>query len=164
VAQDDRDDKPVGGTGAAGTGLRLFFLKIEEQFMGKVLITVVAVVLFLHGLIHLMGTASYLKLAKVEGLAYKTTVLGGRWDLGAAGIAAFGVLWGVAALGFLIVALAFWSGWGWWQPALIGVTLVSLALTALDWDVAYAGVWINLAILLLLWLRPVISRWFLHGS
>ncbi|HRW09865.1 MAG TPA: hypothetical protein P5121_32410 [Caldilineaceae bacterium] len=132
--------------------------------MLKVLVAVAAVVLLLHGLIHLMGTASYLKFATVEGLPYKTTVLGGRWDLGAGGIAAFGVLWGMAALGFVATALAFWFGWSWWQPALVGVTLVSLVLTALDWDVAYAGVGINLAILLLLWLRPSLSTWFTFGS
>lgn len=111
-----------------------------------------------------MGTASYLKFATVEGLPYKTTVLDGRWDLGTRGIAAFGVLWAAVALGFVIAALAFWFGWVWWQSVLVGVTLVSLLLTALNWDVAYAGVGIDLAILLLLWLGPTVSGWFVHGS
>jgi len=51
-------------------------------------------------------------------------------------------------------------GWPWWQPVLVGVTLVSLALTALDWDVAFAGVILNIAILALLWLGPRLTSWF----
>jgi len=46
----------------------------------KMLIIVASIILILHGLVHLMGTAAYLKLAELKGLPYKTTVLGGRWD------------------------------------------------------------------------------------
>ena len=128
--------------------------------MLKIMIMVATVVLALHGLIHLMGTASYMKLAEVQGLPYKTTVLGGRWDLGTSGIAVYGALWAVAAIGFAVTALAFWFGWGWWQPVLLSVTLFSLLLTALDWNVAFAGVIVNLAILILLGLGPRIAAAF----
>ncbi len=80
--------------------------------------------------------------------------------MGGSGIAIFGALWAVAALGFVIAAPAFWFGWGWWQPLLLAVTLFSLVLTGLDWNVAYAGVIINLAILVLLWLGPRITAAF----
>ncbi len=46
--------------------------------MSKFIMIVAVLVLALHGLIHLMGTASYMKLADIQGLPYKTTVLGGR--------------------------------------------------------------------------------------
>ncbi len=128
--------------------------------MLKIMLIVATIVLFLHGLIHLMGTTAYLKLAVIEQLPYKTSVLGGRWDLGASGIAVYGVLWAVAAVGFVVAALAFWFGWAGWQPLLLGVTLLSLALTALDWDVAFAGVILNIAILALLWLGPRLTGWF----
>ena len=130
--------------------------------MLKIMVIVATVVLVLHGLIHLMGTASYMKLAEVQGLPYKTTLLGGRWELGAGGIAVYGALWAVAAVGFVVAALAFWLGWSWWQPMLIGVTLFSLLLTFLDWHVAYAGVIVNLAILAVLWLGSPIVRWFIR--
>jgi len=39
----------------------------------------------------------------------------------------------------------------------LGVTLLSLVLTALDWDVAFAGVILNIAILALLWLGPRVA-------
>jgi len=43
---------------------------------------------------------------------------------------------------------------------LLGVTLLSLVLTALDWGVAYAGVIVNIAILAILILGPRITSWF----
>lgn len=128
--------------------------------MLRIMLIVATIVLVLHGLIHLMGTAAYLKLAVIQQLPYKTTVLGGRWDLGAGGIAVYGVLWAVAAVGFVVAALAFWFGWAGWQPLLLGVTLLSLALTALDWDVAFAGVILNIVILALLGLGPRLTSWF----
>ena len=123
------------------------------------IVTVIAsVILFLHGLIHLMGTAAYLKLTEIDQLPYKTTVLSGRWDLGSIGTTIFGILWAVAAIGFVLTAIALFGNWDWWRSVLIGVTLFSLVLTSLDWGVAYAGVIVNLAILLILFLGPWISK------
>jgi hypothetical protein len=128
--------------------------------MLKIMIIVASIVLILHGLIHLMGTASYMKLTAVQGLPYKTTVLGGYWDLGASGMALYGALWAVAAIAFMVAAVAFWFGWVWWQPILLGATLFSLVLTALDWHVAFAGVIVNVAILVLLGLGPRLAAIF----
>ena len=123
----------------------------------SVLTIIGSIVLLLHGIVHLMGTAAYLKLTEIEQLPYKTTVLGGRWDIGARGTAIYGALWTVAALGFITAAIAFFSGWSWLQPVLLGVTLLSLVLTALDWGVAYAGVIVNIAILVTLILGPLLA-------
>lgn len=128
--------------------------------MAKTIIIVAGLILILHGLIHLMGTASYLRLAEVQGLPYKTTVLGGRWDLGENGVALYGALWALAAIGFVAAALAILFGWSWWLPALLGVTLFSLALTALDWNVAFIGVIVNVVILAWLWLGPRVTAVF----
>jgi hypothetical protein len=73
--------------------------------MPRILIVFVALVLGIHGLIHLLGATVYLKLGDVQGLAYKTTVLGGRVDLGAGGIRVFGALWILPAIGFVAAAL-----------------------------------------------------------
>ena len=121
----------------------------------RALTIIAAIVLILHGLIHLMGT--------VKGLSYKTTLLGGRWDLGEGGITVFGALWAVAAVGFVVAALALLTGWSWWKPVLIGVTLFSLVLTSLDWGVAFAGIVVNLGILAALWLGPRIAGWLSLG-
>jgi hypothetical protein len=118
--------------------------------MTKLFIVIAAVVLIMHGLIHLMGTASYLQWATVQGLPHKTTLLGGRWQVGDTGIHAFGVLWLIPAIGFVVAAIALLAHWAWWQPLLMGVTLVSLVLTLLDSSTAYAGVVINIVILAVL--------------
>jgi hypothetical protein len=53
--------------------------------MARILIIGAVAVLVLHSLIHLMGTAVYMRLTTIEGFSYKTTLLGGRWDLGTSG-------------------------------------------------------------------------------
>ncbi|MBZ5498995.1 MAG: ABC transporter permease [Acidobacteriia bacterium] len=128
--------------------------------MPRTFVIVVAFVLVLHGLIHLMGTAVYTKMATIEGLKYKTTLLGGRWDLGESGIRVFGALWAVAAVGFVVAAVALMAGWGWWQLMLVGVGVFSLVLTVLDWSNAFAGAIINIAILAAVLLGPRVVHWF----
>jgi len=124
----------------------------------KTLSIVVVIVLILHGLIHLMGTVTYMKLGTVQGLTYKTTLLGGRWDLGEGGIRIYGTLWAVAAIGFILSAAALLFGWTWWKPILAGVAAFSLALTALDWKVASTGAILNIVILAWLSFYPGIVK------
>jgi hypothetical protein len=124
----------------------------------KTLSIVAAMILILHGLIHLMGTVTYMKLGTVQGLTYKTTLLGGHWDLGEGGISIYGALWAVAAIGFIVSAAALLFGWSWWKPVLAGVAAFSLALTTLDWKVASAGAILNIVILAWLSFVPDIVK------
>jgi hypothetical protein len=101
-----------------------------------------SIFLILHGLVHLLGAASYTKLAVIQQLPYKTTFLGGL-DLGVGGMAVYGGLWAVATIGFIVSAVALLAVWKWWKPALVGVTVLSLALTALVWSDAPIGVIVN---------------------
>jgi hypothetical protein len=121
--------------------------------MPRIVIVIVAVVLAIHGLIHLMGATVYLRLGDVQGLAYKTTVLGGRVDLGAGGIRVFGALWILPAIGFVAAALGLLQGWNWWSVALLAATLISTMLTVLDWNVAFMGAIVDFAILGVLWFQ-----------
>ena len=120
----------------------------------KLALAFAAAALTLHGLIHLMGTAAYMRLAHVQGLPYKTTLLGGRLDLGEGGIRIFGACWMVPAVGFAAAAVMLVAGWESWRLVLVVTTLLSLALTGLDWSVAFAGFLVDVAILVLLWLGP----------
>jgi hypothetical protein len=122
--------------------------------MPKLAVVIAALILVLHGAIHLMGTAVYLKLGQIQGLAYKTTVLDGRVDLGESGIRVFGVLWMVAAIAFGVAALALVLGWETWRPILLAATLVSLLVAALDWEVAFTGAIVDLGILIVAWVVP----------
>lgn len=105
------------------------------------------VLLVLHGLVHLMGFAAYWPLAEVQGLPYKTTLLGGLWQLSPGGMRVFAALWAVAAIDFLMVAFLVLLRRPAWRVALLVATLFSLILTILDFQVAYIGVLVNLVIL-----------------
>ena len=121
--------------------------------MPRILILIVALILGIHGLIHLMGATVYLKLGEIQGLVYKTTVLGGRVDLGASGIRVFGALWILPAIGFVAAALGLLGGWSWWSVVLLVSALVSTMLTVLDWNVAFTGAIVDFAILGALWFQ-----------
>jgi hypothetical protein len=114
---------------------------------------IVAGVLIGHGLIHLLGVTAYLKLAEVPGLPYKTTLLHGRWALGDTGMRVFGVLWLVPAIGFVSAAIIRLAGESRWALPLAIASTLSLVLTALDWDKAFAGIILNAVILVMIWLR-----------
>ncbi|MDD5467090.1 MAG: hypothetical protein PHS96_04735 [Anaerolineales bacterium] len=116
--------------------------------MIKILAIVAIVIVTLHGLIHLMGLIAYWPLGKLAELPYKTTLLDGRWEIGAAGTRLFSLVWLLAGLGFLMAALGLGLGRSWWAPVLLGASLLSLMLCILDWRAAFRGVWINVAILL----------------
>ena len=119
----------------------------------KILPIVAAIVLVFHGLIHLIGTFAYLRILEVQSLPYKTIFLGGRIDLGEVGTGVFGALWFVAAIGFVVASIAMLTNRSWWRLVLLVVTPLSLVVTILDSSLAYAGVVLNVVILLALWLE-----------
>lgn len=116
--------------------------------MVKVLSVALALVALLHGLVHLMGFVAYYPLAEVPQLAYKTSFLDGRLELGAGGTRFYSVLWLLAGLGFVVGAIGMVFGWIWWAPLMLATTVVSLGLCVVDWKAAYLGAWLNVLILL----------------
>ncbi|TYL39958.1 ABC transporter permease [Natronococcus pandeyae] len=115
--------------------------------MSRLLTYVGSIVLLGHGMIHLLGTAVYLGLADVAEFPYKTTLLGGAVNVGDVGMRVFGVLWAVAAIGFVAAAGAVLVDWDHWPLVVGAVAIFSLGLTTLDYTVAYAGIVVNLGIL-----------------
>ena len=128
--------------------------------MARTLGVVAVLFLALHGLIHLMGTTVYMRLGHIQGLAFKTTLLGGRWDLGERGIAVFGALLALAAFGFVLASGGLLVGWNGARCLAAGVAMLSLILTLLDWEIAFAGAIVNFVILAALFLGPKISGAF----
>jgi hypothetical protein len=110
----------------------------------------------LHGLVHLMGFVAYWPLAPVAELPYKTALFGGEWDVGRAGMKLFGLLWLVAALGFVASAAGLLAGQMVWRPLMIGTVILSTAVIALDWAPAFRGAVVNGAIVILMGL----AYWF----
>ncbi len=122
--------------------------------MSQIILVIVAVVLLLHGLIHLMGFTAYWQLSEIKELPYKTTLLNGRFDVGDAGIRVYGLIWLVMAAAFAVTAYGIATHQPWARPAALATVLISLLVTALDWQAAYAGVVINLVLLLAFWFIP----------
>lgn len=120
--------------------------------MSKIIRIISAIILFFHGIIHLMGTTVYMKLGSLDDFPYKTSILNGRMDLGESGIYIFGVLWALAAIGFVVTAVGLFNQSKWNQSLLIGVSIFSLVLTGLDWEIASTGFIVNVAILVLIWI------------
>lgn len=111
---------------------------------------IVAIVFVVHGLVHLMGFVVPWRLATIEGLAYKTTLLSGAVDVGDAGIRVIGLLWLLAAIGFVVAGVGVFTLQPWWQTLALLVTLFSLVITILGWPDSQFGLLINLAILVYL--------------
>jgi hypothetical protein len=109
-----------------------------------------ALILFAHGLIHLIGVAVYWQLAVVNEIPYKTTLLGGRWEIGDSGMRVFGLLWFLGTIGFVVAAAGMVFRTTWWQPVLLVTTLFSLVITILDWDAAKFGAITNIIILIII--------------
>jgi hypothetical protein len=108
---------------------------------------VIAIVLLIHGFAHLVGFVVPWRIAKLEEAPYKTTLLGGKLDVGDAGIRILGLVWLLVAVAFFVsgIALLFASGW-WWSYTLI-VAGISLVLCVLGLPDSKFGIPINVAIL-----------------
>lgn len=106
-----------------------------------------ALVLGMHGLIHFLGSAVYVWRAEIEGLPYKTSFGNGALEFGQAGTGLYGCLWAAAGLGFLFAGALLLGGQPKARIAAAGSALFSLVLTGLDFQTAFAGAAINLAIL-----------------
>jgi hypothetical protein len=110
---------------------------------------VLAGLLLVHGFAHLVGFLVPWKLAKLDEMPYKTTLLGGRWDVGDAGIRGMGVLWllvggGIFVLGGTLALTGVISG-----HLLLGLSLVSAILCVLGWPDSKLGLPVNVVIVAL---------------
>ncbi len=103
-----------------------------------------------HGLIHIMGFITQWKIATIDGLAYRTTILGGHIDLGTIGIRIEGLFWLPAIIGFAAGAIGLVRHRPWWRPVILVTTLFSLVICILGWPQAQAGVYVNIGILAIL--------------
>jgi len=106
-----------------------------------------AVLMVLHGVTHLAGFAGSFHLTAAPDLPYKTTVLGGRVDLGEGGIRLLGILWLALAVVFVVVAAGTALDATWWVKAAALIATLSLVMTLLEMPQARIGVLVNLAIL-----------------
>jgi len=109
-----------------------------------------AFLLVAHGIAHLVGFISSWRLATLAELPYKTTVFSGRLDVGDAGIRMIGVLWLLAALAFLVAAMALATGTGWAGRVMLPAVIASALLCVAGWPDARIGLVVNLGLAVVL--------------
>lgn len=86
---------------------------------------------FVHGVCHMPGFAVSWQLLTMPKLPYRTSILGGRLDLGDGGVRAWGIVWLALAVAFGVYAVGVWTRASWWlrvTPVLVAIsTLCCLA-------------------------------------
>jgi hypothetical protein len=100
----------------------------------------VAILLALHGLIHLMGPVDFWEIADIGGIAPP--------DASDAVVATLGALWLVAAFGFIGGAALYWRGDSRWRPLVIVTAVLSFVIAGAVWQDAWAGMAADVLIVL----------------
>ncbi len=108
------------------------------------------VLLTLHGIAHFPGFVVSWRLATLEDLPYKTTVLNGAMDVGDTGIRVLGLLFLLAGLAVTGAGICLAARVSWALPAALAATGFSLVVCAVSLPVARIGLTLNAAAILLL--------------
>lgn len=106
-----------------------------------------AVVLALHGLVHLIGFVVPWRVAQVEGFAYRTTAFDGAIELGETAALVIGLAWLAIAVGFVVAAVGVWEARAWAVPLVGVLAAASLAVCVLGLPETVAGIVLDVAIL-----------------
>lgn len=112
------------------------------------LLKVAAIMILLHGLIHIIGVIAFWKLGLHE--QYSTKVLGGAIDIGERGTYGLGFAWLAVTVAYAVAAYGMFTDQDWWQTGLAGVTVFSLVLTVLGWKDTIVGTAFNVITLIAL--------------
>jgi hypothetical protein len=107
-----------------------------------------ALVLFAHGFAHLVGFVVPWRLAALPEMPYKTTIFGGRVNVGDSAIKSLGVVWLLLAVAFVASAVGLLLHGSWWLPFTIVVAVLSLVMCAVGWPDSKIGAPVNLAVII----------------
>jgi hypothetical protein len=118
-----------------------------------------AMLFLVHGFAHTVGFVVPWKIATLEEMPYKTTILNGKIDLGHRGIRLTGILWLLAALLFFVAGALVIGRMSAWLPLALGTTLFSLILCVLGLPDSRIGIAVNLVILVFAFLGVSLG-WF----
>lgn len=114
-----------------------------------------AILLLAHGVAHLVGFAGSFHLS--PNVPAQPNLLGGVATLGDRGLKAYGIAWLLAGLAFAAVALGVVLSASWWVTAAWIVTSASLALCILGWPATRIGLFLDVALLALLFAAQQLS-------
>ena len=124
----------------------------------KIITTAIAILLVIHGMIHLIGFRVYGQGVQVADMPFKTTFFNGSFDLGISGTRVYGWLWLLPTLGFILAGGGFFLHASWWQPVLIIASLASLIIMGMDWKNAFLGILIDVILLAVILFSPIVAR------
>lgn len=122
--------------------------------MSKIFVYAFVGVAVIHGLIHLMGLVAYWPLGEIAELPYKTMLVNGRFNLGSTGMRLFSSIWLVVTIGFVAGAIGLATNQSWAMPVLFVTSVLSIIITALDWEVAFRGTIISAVMVVLMLIGP----------
>jgi hypothetical protein len=114
----------------------------------------VGIYMFVHGFAHIVGFLISWKLVDDKDSPYKTTILGGKLDLGDTGIRIMGVIWLLLGLSFFMMTYGVITRTEWWKASTIYITFFSLFLSILALPDTKYGVMANILLILFLWIAP----------
>ena len=106
-----------------------------------------AIVLVLHGLVPALGFVALWRVAELEGIAYRTTVLDGRLEIGDTGARILGLAWLALVPAFVVAAYGVATGRRWALPVVGLVAAASLVVSILGLPDSRPGLMIDVAIL-----------------
>lgn len=112
------------------------------------LLKIAALIVLLHGLIHIIGVIAFWKLGLHD--QYSTKILGGAIDIGERGTYVLGFAWLAATLAYAVAAYGMFADLDWWRTGVGAVTVFSLVLTILGWKDTIVGTAFNVALLAIL--------------
>jgi hypothetical protein len=116
----------------------------------SVLNVVAAGILLVHGLAHLPGFVGRWKLS--ARFPYKTTILGGRLDVGDVGAKVVGVLWLMLVIDFAVVAWLAYRGAPSWPLGALAVASGSVLLCLIDWPETMIGAVIDVVVVVVIFI------------
>jgi hypothetical protein len=100
-----------------------------------------------HGIAHGVGFVVPWKLVTFPEQPYRTTILGGLLDIGAAGVRVVGLVWLALAIAFVVTGMAVWTDASWWPRLLPWLALASVALCLLELPDTRFGLAANFGVL-----------------
>ncbi|MHA2278472.1 MAG: hypothetical protein ACXAC2_22055 [Candidatus Kariarchaeaceae archaeon] len=97
-----------------------------------------AIILFVHGIGHLIGTSFLSESFNLQGFGNKSWILSDQLGLEKIYSQLIALLWLVVTIGFLIATYGFWTNQEWWKPLTGVLVVVSIGLFVLWWT-AFPG-------------------------
>jgi hypothetical protein len=114
-------------------------------------------VIFLHGLIHVVGFVGPLEL--VPAAPFQTVLFGRAVPNASPAARAMGVVWLLMALLFSVASVAIFAHASWWFPFTTLALLMSLLLCLVAWPVAKVGAAVDAGLLLVCLLMERAQLW-----